>query len=125
MIDEEHLRKLADAATEGPWEADYSEENNYSIKSPGTEWGDGYAYVGDRDNAEFIAAARTAVPQLLDQLDAVLDLHRPEMTYRLMDGEDFAREPDGEVCVVCREYYPCETVQAIDSVQQDEEKRDD
>ena len=68
MIDKEYLRKLADAATEGPWEADYSEENNYAIKSPGTEWGDGYAWVSDPDNAAFIAAAREAVPQLLDQL---------------------------------------------------------
>lgn len=64
----DQLRALANAATPGPWEADHSEENNYSIKSPGTEWGDGYAWVSDPSDAEFIAAARTAIPALLDEL---------------------------------------------------------
>lgn len=52
---------------EEPWEADSSEENNYSIKSPGTEWGDGYAWVSDPDNAAFIAAARNAIPELIEE----------------------------------------------------------
>lgn len=69
QTDRDQLRALASAATPGPWEADYSGENNYSIKSPGTEWGDGYAWVSDPSNAEFIAAARTAIPVLLDQLE--------------------------------------------------------
>ena len=69
QTDRDQLRALANAATPGPWEADYSGENNYSIKSPGTEWGDGYAWVSDPSNAEFIAAARTAIPVLLDQLE--------------------------------------------------------
>lgn len=63
------LRALADAATPGPWEADHSEEDNSSIKERGREWWDGLAFAGRPDDAEFIAAARTAVPQLLDQLD--------------------------------------------------------
>ena len=69
-IDTEALRRLADAATEGPWEADHSEEDNSSIKEGGREWWDGLAFAGRQPDAEFIAAARTAVPTLLDALAA-------------------------------------------------------
>ena len=69
-IDPEALRRLADAATEGPWEADHSEEDNSSIKEVGREWWDGLAFAGRKSDAEFIAAARTAVPALLDALAA-------------------------------------------------------
>lgn len=64
----DQLRALADAATPGPWEADHSEEDNSSIKEQGREWWDGLAFAGRPDDAAFIAAARTAVPALLDAL---------------------------------------------------------
>lgn len=75
------IRAQADAASPGPW---FDEERN--LDKP---WDLTTVYYGfhngetpDRDlvaeaaydNAEFIAAARTTVPALVDALDAVLDL---------------------------------------------------
>lgn len=67
QIDRERLRKLADAAARGPWEVDDGGGYDFSV----TQGPDGDYIACDvtpRD-AEFIAAARTAVPALLDQLD--------------------------------------------------------
>lgn len=50
------------------------------------------------------------------RIKAALELHAPHLAYRLIDGEDFAQEPDGDVCVVCGEYYPCDTIRALESV---------
>ena len=58
----DQLRALADKATPGPWEAFHGDiwtDTHGFLLSPGLD---------DRD-AAFIAAARTALPQLLDQLD--------------------------------------------------------
>lgn len=73
------IRAQADAATEGPWYAE-----------PVGRWRNGARYssvvepglydVATRcppDDAEFIAAARTTVPALVDALEAVLKVHRP------------------------------------------------
>lgn len=68
----------------------------------------------------FIEAARAEAER------AVRELHEPGMAYRLIDGEDFAQEPDGDVCKVCGDYYPCDTIQALDSARaarRDEETR--
>lgn len=67
QIDRERLRKLADAAARGPWEVDDGGGYDFSV----TQGPDGDYIACDvtpRD-AEFIAAARTAIPQLLDLLD--------------------------------------------------------
>lgn len=48
------------------------------------------------------------------RIKAVREMHKPRLAYRLIDGEDFAQEPDGDVCVVCREYYPCDTIRTLD-----------
>lgn len=83
-IDTEALRRLADAATEGPWEAQDYDDN------PGDEGSCVLTHEPERGtraiayaiaypwttpescnaDAEFIAAARTAVPALLDALAA-------------------------------------------------------
>lgn len=81
-IDTEALRRLADAATDGPWEAhgttiaaitgSGSCQGCSGLVSPAHEpscyWSE-IAAAGEAD-AEFIAAARTAVPALLDALAA-------------------------------------------------------
>ena len=67
QIDRERLRKLADAAARGPWEVDDGGGYDFSV----TQGPDGDYIACDvtpRD-AEFIAAARTAIPQILDLLD--------------------------------------------------------
>lgn len=83
QIDRDRLRELAENATPGPWEADldrHGETRGIWPTGPGEEQiigsyvaADGYdsqGWTGGTDeNLEFIAAARTAVPQLLDQID--------------------------------------------------------
>lgn len=61
----DQLRALADAATEGPWAVHGSLIGIGRAKPDfGQTWG-----LRWRQDIEFICAARTAVPQLLDQLD--------------------------------------------------------
>jgi hypothetical protein len=63
----DRVRKLADAATDGPWEVRGSliGPQRYDISQTwGVRW--------DKD-AEFIAAARTDVPMLVDALTAVME----------------------------------------------------
>ena len=86
QMDLKQLRALSDVAHPGPWEVDYSEEDNYSIKAPGMEWGDGYAWVGDPVDAALIAATRNAIPHLLDQL--------AQAKARIQAVEDALEEPD-------------------------------
>ena len=73
----EQLRALADKATPGPWSyADYGDPSPEHwpvglIETDGGEeaWACDTALAMSEPDAAFIAAARTAVPQLLDQLD--------------------------------------------------------
>ncbi|AXH89439.1 hypothetical protein [Micromonospora aurantiaca] len=60
-IDTNAIRKLADAATDGPWTGE-----NYRSAIAGLATGTG----NHAADAEFIRAARTLVPQLCDALDA-------------------------------------------------------
>ena len=69
------------------------------------------------EDAEFIAAARTTVPALLDALEKVLELHQP-----VTDGMGFTEDGYGGISPACSscgtsdEYavpYPCPTVTAI------------
>lgn len=65
-IDTEALRRLADAATPGPWEVSGSLVGIGRTKpNIGQTWGPRW-----RQDIEFICAARTAVPALLDALAA-------------------------------------------------------
>lgn len=71
------IRELCDAATEGPWEwREETEPLHMRTLSPGVlvldndpgcggPWGDNI----DRANAAFIAHARTALPQALDEIE--------------------------------------------------------
>lgn len=69
----EQLRALADKATPGPWEAEFSGEQGNCVLPPDyRSTREAVAvtrlYYAQAD-AEFIAAARTAIPVLLDALD--------------------------------------------------------
>ena len=64
-------------------------------------------------NAEFIAHARTDLPQVTAALRTVFNLHqlftKPSgTTIKSVDGLDY--------CVECHQLYPCPTVQTIASV---------
>ena len=101
------IRAQADAATEGPWEL--LGDGEY-VSGPGILVAPDDGGVTSAD-AEFIAAARTTVPALLDALEKVLEQHSP-----LADGPQ-----DGDIgCSGCYDSgydmhgpYPCELVEAI------------
>lgn len=83
----DQLRALADAATEGPWEVHGSLIGIGRAKPDfGQTWG-----LRWRQDIEFICAARTAVPQLLDQLDAAEQRIR-DLTQEARDERGAARD---------------------------------
>ena len=101
------IRAQAGAATEGPWEVSMDRIE----RTGGGEYAVAYDVAREED-AEFIAAARTDVPWLLEQveirdkaLEAVLELHGPGRTFH---GHGFSTQ----LCT-CGSKCPCPTVQAI------------
>lgn len=99
-MDIDFIRERAEAATPGPWVADYSEENNYAIKAPGTEWGDGYAWVSDPDNAAFIAAVNPSV--MIELLEELARLRLEVASGGMMLREYAERHPDDLLSKVIR-----------------------
>lgn len=118
-------RALADQATEGPWEAYADSDVQYAgcppmienlvyagaVETPIIDWGNG----STKADAEFIADARTRLPQALNALRAVLEVHAPidALNTQYTNG----RIP--HVCTGCGQddgrwnYWPCPTVRAI------------
>ena len=128
QIDRERLRKLADAAARGTWEVDDGGGYDFSV----TQGPDGDYIACDvtpRD-AEFIAVARTAIPQLLDLLDqaeAELDswmARAYEAEGKLWKAEAWikavqelhVKEPGvgPAYCIDCEQPLPCDTIRALD-----------
>ena len=98
------IEARANAATEGPWMG-VCDSDGYLGRVIGP---DGFGIAEDfRDDAdaEFIAAARTNVPRLVDALQAVLELHKPGRTFH---GHGFSQP----LCT-CGAAMPCATVTAI------------
>ena len=91
------IEARANAATEGPWEAHGSLIT--SLTGPGGE----VAEASGQDT-EFIAHARTDVPDMAAALRAVLELHKRE------------ESPSGDYCDECfpnEWHWPCSTVATI------------
>ena len=106
------IRAQADAATEGPWEL--LGDGEY-VSGPGILVAPDDGGVTSAD-AEFIAAARTTVPALLDALGKVLALH-PRVVVMAADPE-FGQMEDDAICGACIVDYeaadwPCPNVRAI------------
>ena len=103
----DQIKGRADAATEGPWEAEYSKEQGNCVLPPDYQSTLEAVAVTrlwrQTRDAEFIAAARTDVPRMEAALRAVLDLHKPE---------PYAQGPD--YCDECEHKWPCPTYQVID-----------
>ena len=111
--------RLDAGATPGPWV--WSE--------PDPEWTGDYYGVWERDedmppvaathapgeygkaDAEWIAHARTALPQAVDVLRAVTDLHRPRNTVTRSASGHLVDTPGP--CTDCDRDWPCPTVTAI------------
>lgn len=130
QIDRDRLRELAENATPGPWEVDRMGD---LVSVPGREKDrhGGHIFIGTAtgdatasdEDTEFIAAARNAVPALLDMLDqaeaerdraqAALDRVRELHQHggsTLGDG----LEDHTPVCADCLEEWPCDTIRALD-----------
>ena len=115
------IRKQADAATTGPWEAKHHHhtvtKRHVVSEIPRVVEceGDGGGGLYRGEDAEFIAAARTTAPALLDALEAVLDTHSPDYTYpdcpKCSECSDLASTEDRSFVVL----WPCPTVEAITS----------
>ena len=119
------IRRRADAATEGPWQKNqyepYPEHDRGDVSICGRQGNVtvAYWYYDDKyetADAEFIAAARTDVPALLDALEKVLRLH-PRVVVLHADSE-FGRMEDDAICGACivnheAADWPCPNVRAI------------
>lgn len=110
-IDRDHLRKLADDATPGPWSfADYGDPapEHWPVglveDDGGAEaWTCDTALAMSRPDAEFIAAARTAVPALLDEnaalrarIQAVREMHKRG---EVMAWQEDCTNPEAHDCM--------------------------
>ena len=92
------IRKQADNATKGPWMGVY-DSGGYLGRVIGP---DGFGNVEDFPDdadAEFIAAARTTVPALLDLADAVLKRH--------VEGRTFYGHGFSQRMCECGASWPC------------------
>ena len=111
------IEARANAATPGPWEAGCNDrhvlyvttENEEFCAEYGPELYDSQGFFSD-DDTEFIAHARTDVPDMAAALRAVLELHKE-------DGHGWG--PGESFCTECQQGYgllvpyPCPTVTAI------------
>lgn len=119
--------QLEQAATEGPWRAEYSgAEGNCVIPHDAESTREAVAITRpyrSGANAEFIAAANPAtVLRLLDALEAVLELHemgmRPTSMHYNCEPSECDQAGDGELraeCEMCGEWWPCPTVRAVEA----------
>jgi hypothetical protein len=104
---------LANAATDGPWEAEPLEGN---LVSP-TQGAFVEVFSWTDADAEFIADARQSVTAMAAALTAVLDLHRPMGIYSMEHGDCDHADPEscptvetdaGTMCGDSPDYYACE-----------------
>ena len=116
------IEARANAATEGPWRHISIFEVGGFVENPhGRElfdWAqdDAGTICAPDPDAEFIAAARTTVPALLDALEKVLELH-PRVVVMAADPE-FGQMEDDAICGACivnhePADWPCPNVRAI------------
>ena len=94
-------RRLADQATEGPWEADLASQEG---AIPDVIPHDGVYGTMERQDAEFVAEARTRFPKAVAALRAVMELHRP-----CHDAHGWTP------CQECEQPWPCQTMQELDA----------
>ena len=109
------IRKQADAATWGTW-ATWKDQDStdWEVLGAHDDYGNPALIASEveGEDAEFIAAARTDVPRLVDALEAVLAMHTPKDNGRVTpccSCEQWIESSDDEACIE----YPCPTVEAI------------
>lgn len=114
------IQERAQAATEGPWEADHIDPSVWSpqiIVLGNYTAADGYDspawHDGTTTDRDFIAAARADVPWLIDEvarLDAVVTAVREVHAARPNSMSALHPKP---LCS-CGDEFPCPTVRALD-----------
>ena len=120
----DEIEARANAATEGPWRKFQTAQTATTYVVGPRGFLAGGLIIGEtyeRDNAEFIAHARTDVPWLIEQvrkrdaaLRAVMDLHAPD-PYCGNTHHDPNRCPCAiTACADGCDTYPCPTVRAIE-----------
>lgn len=122
--------RLADAATEGPWEFHQDDGSPLDISEvciprPDEEMPLSIASLLEDHDGAFIAASRTSVPRMVKALEAVLALHRQHRDVHPKDpsvingnwyccGAVQLGAVSPYECVECvTEEWPCPTVKAI------------
>ena len=94
------IRKQADNATEGPWVCTLNgDESEVTYANAPITWDDHGGEVFTEGDAEFIAAARTTVPALLDLAEAVLKRH--------VEGRTFYGHGFSQRMCECGASWPC------------------
>jgi hypothetical protein len=91
------LRALCDAAQPGPWRYSGDKDGRIDTGPPDiTDWEDGYVIYGvDRDeDARFIVAARTALPEALDEIERLREALRVAMLRWFHEAPCGVYDPD-------------------------------
>lgn len=97
---------LADEATKGQWRAVGTSLVNDTY---------GFGTLRTTADASFIAAARTAVPELIEAVRKIAALH-PSVTTESLDAnpdEDEPELPAGDMCPECLLAWPCPTMEIL------------
>lgn len=117
-------KRLAEAATDGPW------ASTYGAHEPSRVWASdddaeplavlgGYVEQSDSQaDAEFIAAARTSAPKLIAAVEAVMAVHRPvdvEPSETVCHGCSTLRGTGENARYFPYEEWPCPTIRAIEA----------
>ena len=117
----DRVQALTDAATEGPWIAEYSAEAGHCvIPHDAASTREAVAvtrlYHCDAD-ASLIAASRTDMDVMARALRAVIEAHRPEDACgNPSHTNPSAMCPECDIYCSCGDVYPCPTIRAIEAV---------
>ena len=112
--------RLDGAATPGPWETPEDTARRGHITAPVDDPEEGafvthceecMGYVLSAANAEWIAHARTALPQAVAALQAVIELHQPRSAVTQSASGHLVDTPGP--CKDCDWDWPCPTITTI------------
>ena len=120
--DRDQLRALASGATPGPWIPHPSYVWTSELGGIIQNWSEDANAAADM---EFIAAARQAVPALLDMLDqaeserdqAQAALDRVRALHRHASITTRGATTPEDRCMGCQQAWPCPTIRALDGEQ--------
>lgn len=131
MINLDKLQALSDAATPGPWTHAASSEAGDCHYIHGPIYADDMDLVVyaecERADAEFIAAARTAVPELIKGILPLLAaVERVRAIHAPLDAVNLTPRHGRmtQVCIGCGQddgnwnQYPCPTIRALDETKE-------